>query len=358
MAAWNFSDAEMKELYPAVERLMRIAASRVPSRGMSMPLPSPTTNSVEISVKGKWVRVPALHVSGKTIVVTGRWLKVAAVKSEEWQEGEVALPPEQFFAHAQQLKDLGADMFTFSQKETDPTPRFPFYHEWDSIAAIPVVSFSEWWSKRVPYRLRQDVKRAARLGVVVRHCPFTDDFVRAIMDIYDETPVRQGRPFWHYKKSFDAVKLDNSSYLERSDFLGAFLGDELIGFIKVVYVNRVARMLQILAKDAHRDKRPMNALIAKAVELCEQRGCSHLVYGNYRYAQGADSLSAFKHRNGFEEILVPRYYVPLTTTGRLALRLRLHRGAKELVPGPILQALRRIRAFMNRHSLFASRATP
>jgi len=314
-------------------------------------------NSIEISVKGKWVRVPALDVNGRTIVVTGTWLKIAAVKDEEWEEGEVALPPDQFLAHAQQLKDLGADMFTFSQKETDPTPRFSFYHDWDSIAAIPVVSFSDWWTKRVPFRLRQDVKRAARLGVVVRHFSFTDDSIRAIMDIYDETPIRQGRPFWHYKKSFDAVKLDNSSYLDRSDFLGAFLGDELIGFIKIVYVDRVARMMQILSKDAHRDKRPMNALIAKAVELCEAKGCSHLVYGSYRYAQGADSVTAFKHRNGFEEILVPRYYVPLTTKGRLALHLRLHRGAKELVPDPILQSLRRLRAFINRRSLLTRKAS-
>jgi hypothetical protein len=28
-------------------------------------------NSIEISVKGKWVRVPALDVNGRTIVVTG-----------------------------------------------------------------------------------------------------------------------------------------------------------------------------------------------------------------------------------------------------------------------------------------------
>lgn len=314
-------------------------------------------NSIEINVMGKWVRVPALQVNGKTIVVTGRWLKVAAVKSEEWQEGEVALPPDQFLAHAQQLKDLGADMFTFSQTPTDPTPRFPFFHDWDSIAAIRVVSFSDWWSNRVSTDLRRDVRKAAKLGVVVRPVPFNDDFVRGIMEIYNETPVRQGRPFWHYKKGFDAVKQENSTYLERSDFLGAFLGDELIGFIKIVHVNRVARMMQILSKDAHRDKRPLNALIAKAVELCEAKGCTHLTYGNYIYSHGADSLTAFKHRNGFEEILVPRYYVTLTTKGRLALHLRLHRGARELVPDAVLQSLRRLRAFINRHSVLTGKAT-
>jgi hypothetical protein len=324
---------------------------------MTVPLIAPnrthtaTAKSIEISVAGKRVRVPALDVNGRSIIVTGRWLKVAAVKSEEWEKGEVVLQPDQFLAHTQQLKDLGADMFTFSQKPTDPTPRFPFYHDWDSIAAIPVVSYSDWWTNRVQVRVRQDVKRAARLGVVVRPFSFTDDCIRAIMDIYDETPVRQGRPFWHYKKSFDIVKLENSSYLDRSEFLGAFVGRELIGFIKIVYVDRVARMMQILSKDAHRDKRPMNALIARAVELCASKGCSHLVYGSYRYAQGADSVTAFKHRNGFEEVLVPRYYVPLTTTGRLALCLRIHRGARELVPDSVLRSLKQLKASFYRNSL-------
>ncbi len=314
-------------------------------------------NSIEVSVKGKSVRVPALDVNGRTVVVTGRWLKIAAVKSEEWEEGDVVVPPQQFLAHAQQLKDLGADIITFSQKPTDPTPHFRFYHDWDSIAAIRVVSFSDWWSNRVSTYLRRDVRKAAKVGVVVRRVPFNDDFVRGVMEIYNETPVRQGRPFWHYKKSFDAVKRENSSYLERSDFLGAFWDDKLIAFLKIVYVDRVARMMQILSKDAHRDKRPINALIAKAVELCEAKGCSHLTYGNYRYAQGADSVTAFKHRNGFEEILVPRYYVPLTTKGRLALHLRLHRGARELMPGPLLRSLRRLRASVYSHLLLTRKAT-
>jgi hypothetical protein len=128
------------------------------------------------------------------------------------------------------------------------------------------------------------------------------------------------------------------------------LGDELIGFLKIVYVDRVARLMQILAKEAHRDKRPMNALIAKAVELSEIRGCSHVIYGNYHYLQGPDGLTAFKHKNGFEELLVPRYYVPLSTAGRLALWLRLERGPRALVPAPVLESLRRIRASIYRHS--------
>jgi FAD/FMN-containing dehydrogenase len=313
-------------------------------------------SSIEISIKGERVTVPALEVAGRTITITGQWLKIAAVHDEEWQEGEAVPAPGQFIPELQQHKGLGADIFTFSQKLTDPTPRFSFFYEWESIAAVRIVSYSDWWNNRVSTDLRRDVRKAAKCGVVVRPVPYGDDFVRGIVEIYDETPVRQGRPFWHYKKGFDVAKLANASYLERSEFLGAFLGDELIGFLKIVYVDHFARLMQILAKDAHRDKRPMNALIAKAVEVCAARGCSHLTYGNYRYSQGADSVTAFKHRNGFEEILVPRYYVPLTTKGRLALHLRLHRGARELVPDPILQSLRCLRAFIYRHSPLTPKA--
>lgn len=308
--------------------------------------------SVEVSVRGKRSQVPGFDVNGKTMVVLGNWVKVASVHQEDWLETELD-NPEGCVKELRKQRESGlrADIFTFSQKPSDPTPRFPFYHDWDSVAAIPIISYSDWWTNRVHFRLRQDVKRAAKLGVVVRPFPFTDEFVRAIIDIYDETPVRQGRAFWHYKKSFDIVKFDNSSFLERSEFLGAFWGDELIGFAKIVYMNRLASFLQILSKDAHRDKRPTNALIAKTVELCEARGCSHLIYGKYRYLQGDDSLTAFKRRNGFEEILVPKYYIPLTTKGWLALRLRLYRGAKVFVPSPVLRSLKRVRAVMYRHSL-------
>jgi hypothetical protein len=41
--------------------------------------------------------------------------------------------------------------------------------------------------------------------------------------------------------------------------------------------------------------------------------------------------------------LVPRYYVPLNVKGELALRLRLHRGLKALVPEKIIDAIRNLR---------------
>ena len=82
----------------------------------------------------------------------------------------------------------------------------------------------------------------------------------------------------------------------------------------------------------HFDKRPANALIAKAVEICEpQRVISHLIYCSYIYNDPKSSLTEFKRRNGFEKVLLPRYYIPLTPKGRLALNLGLHRGLVQSV---------------------------
>ena len=113
----------------------------------------------------------------------------------------------------------------------------------------------------------------------MRVVPFSDELVTGIQQIYNESAVRQGRRFWHFGKDFAAVKQMNETYCERGDFIGAFLDDRLIGFIKLVYVDHVATLIQILAMNAHQDKRPMSALIAHAVEHCERQQKTLLVYG-------------------------------------------------------------------------------
>jgi hypothetical protein len=110
----------------------------------------------------------------------------------------------------------------------------------------------------------------------------------------------------------------------------------LIGFIKLVTMGEIAGILQLLCKNAHHDKRPANALIAKAIELCSQNGISYLTYGQYIYDNKTDSpLTTFKRRNGFVEMRFPRYYVPLTAKGRFALQTRLHLGIKRFLPKSI-----------------------
>ncbi|MDH4186729.1 MAG: hypothetical protein OEV08_07010, partial [Nitrospira sp.] len=156
--------------------------------------------------------------------------------------------------------------------------------------------------------------------------------------------------FWHYQKDFDTVKRENSTYLERSAYIGAYFNDELIGFIRMVYIGNVAATLQVISQKRHFDKKPTNALIAKAVEICEMNKVSHLVYGNYLYNDMHNSLTEFKRRNGFEQILLPRYYIPLTLKGQIALKLRLHHPLVKLIPKPVLSQIRRIKTFWRKRN--------
>ena len=95
----------------------------------------------------------------------------------------------------------------------------------------------------------------------------------------------------------------------------------------MVYVDNNATLFHILATNKHYDKRPMNALVAKAVEVCDQKKLCYLIYGQFTYGnKDQSSLAEFKRRNGFEQINFPRYYVPLTLKGRCFLRLGFHKG--------------------------------
>ena len=300
------------------------------------------TDFLELSVRGKWLKVPATTVGSHRIIVTGKWLKVASIYDEDWEVERVA-NPDSIIASLKQ-EAAKADLFTFSQKLPDSEPLFQYPFIWDNVAAVPITSYAQWWEK-LPQATRRNVRIAEKKGVVVRVVPFDDSLVRGIKAIYDESPIRQGKRFWHHGKDLETVRRDNSSYQERSDFLGAFLGAELIGFLKIVYVGKVGSVMQIISLNKHFDKKPANALIAKAVETCAQKGMSHFVYCQYVYGNNTSSpLTEFKRRNGFEQILLPRYYIPLTVKGRLALKVKAHLGIRRLIPKRVEGVLRNLRA--------------
>ena len=95
----------------------------------------------------------------------------------------------------------------------------------------------------------------------------------------------------------------------------------------------------------HRDKAPTNAVIAQAVRSCAERGIPHLWYANFSYRnKQRDSLADFKRYNGFQKVSLPRYYVPLSAIGRMALHLGLHHSIADSIPEPVTAAYRRIRS--------------
>jgi len=300
-------------------------------------------NQTLISIRGKQTKVPLIQIGDINVISSGKWLRVASVKDEDYCEEEPVTDPQRLI---KQFKDKGgrADIFSFMQRIPGVSPRYNYPMQWDNAAAIPLANYSEWWNS-LSQDTRRNVRLAAKRGAVVQGVQFSDDLIRGIAGIYNEAPFRQGRRFWHYGKDFETVKRENSSYIERSQFIGAYCGSELIGFIKMVYVGKLACIMQILSKSSHQDKRPTNALIAKAVEICAERGVSHLVYCKYVYHKNyQDALTEFKRRNRFQQINFPRYFVPLTLKGRLAIRLNLQLGLAEMLPPGIVAALLKARS--------------
>jgi hypothetical protein len=307
-----------------------------------MAIESGKTNFAEVSVKGVIHKVPAAKIDGLTIIAAGSWLKMASIQSEDWWPGEVEDPAALIGKLREQR--LKADIFTFSQKLPHTEPRFKYPMIWDNVAAIPITTFEDWWEKRLSQDTRRNVRLAAKRGLEVQAVTFSDELVRGLSEIYNETPFRNGRRFWHYGKDIETIKRENSTYSDRSEFIAAHCGSELVGFFKMVYVNNVASIMQILSKDKHQDKRPMNAMIAKAMEICCAKGVSHLMYRKYVYGKNQQgSLTEFKRRNGFEQILLPKYFIPFTAKGKLAMRLNLHLGIKEVLPTGLTSFLLNLR---------------
>src|SRR5437867_5721013 len=152
----------------------------------------------QVNIKGEWKEVPGFDLDGKTIIVHGNPVKVASVEGEEWLETEVG-DPEACLNELRRRRENGlqADVFTFAQKLTEITARYGYPVEPESIAAIHIRSFKEWWES-LPQETRKNVRRAERRGVTVQLAPFDDELVRGIAEVQNEAPVRQGRRYPHY----------------------------------------------------------------------------------------------------------------------------------------------------------------
>jgi len=238
------------------------------------------------------------------------------------------------------------DLFTFTQTILETAPKYSYPMEWENLAVLPLTTYDDWW-KVIGKKTRNMVRLAEKKGVQLREVPFGENLVRGIREIYNETPVRQGRPYPHFGKDVESVWREEATYLESSTFVGAYLGEELIGFIKLVMdeARIQAGLMNIVSKICHRDKAPNNALIAHAVQLCADRAIPNLVYSHFAYGgRDRDNLTDFKEHNGFKRVDLPRYYVPLTTWGNLAFRLGLHHRFLDRLPASLGEKLREWRS--------------
>jgi len=289
-----------------------------------------------------------ISVCGRNVKIQGRFIRIARVDGDRHRFLDDPEPV------LKALKGCGTriDIFTFMQRLTEPEPKYSYPMEWDNLAVLPVSTFDHWFKKQIRFAPRGRVRQAEKKGVKVQEVPFDDALVKGIWEIYNESPVRQGRRFPHYGKDLQTVHKAEATHLDSSIFIGAYFEERLIGFAKLVHdeTQTQANLMNILSLMQYRDKCPTNALLAQSVRCCAARGIPFLVYQRFLYGkEKSSSLSNFKEVNGFGRVDVPRYHVPLTPLGRLALRLGFHKRLVDLCPEPVLTKLRDLRRAWYNH---------
>jgi len=246
----------------------------------------------------------------------------------------------------EKLKERGIDIFTFIERKWSqrvPHPQRTWVRTEDNVALLEVRTYDEWWES-ISKKTRNMVRKAEKSGVTTRISVADDELAEGIWKIYNETPIRQGRAFSHYGVALKAVK---SSVLSAKDstFIGSCLEDELVGFIELVYGDNIAIVSQILSLQKQWDKAVNNALLAKAIQTCANQRYRWLMYGRIG---NHPSLDRFKKSNGFVRFAVTRYHIALTTRGKVATKLGLHREFKDTLPKRIRYALIPIYNWVNR----------
>jgi hypothetical protein len=263
-------------------------------------------------------------IEEKKIRIVGGFIKTVKLR-DEWYG--VIEDPESFIKALRQNR-IKADIFTFWQKLPETEQKYNYYMEPNDLAAIPIESYDHWFKKQIGHGERKSVRKAEKTGVIVKVVEFSDELVQGITDIFNETPIRQGRPYSHYGEDFETVKRELSTTLDKCNFIGAYYGDELIGFIQLGYAGASAIPFGMVAKIKHRDKSPQTALIAKAIAICDEKKIPYLLYGPWLRG----SIGDYKQRIGCLKISVPRYYIPLSVKGEIALKLKLHEGFAKVLP--------------------------
>ena len=278
-----------------------------------------------------------MQINGKKIIIEGSFPRIARLDQEWFADVE---DPEMLLDWLSKEKPV-PDILTFWQRLPETKPKYSYRMEPDPIAALPITTYSNWWDKQLDRSARNKVRKAHKKGVVIRLTDFDDKLVQGITSIFNETPIRQGRHFLHYGKNSKTVKRQFSRFLFREEIFGAYLGEELIGFIMLANAGKYAVLGQIISKIGRRDLAPTNALLAKAVERCAEKDIPYLAYAFWL----DNGLGDFKRSNGFQKFDLPRYFVPLTPRGKLALNLGLHRGWTAALPERIKDPLKKMRKF-------------
>jgi len=266
-----------------------------------------------------------METEPETLVIHKRAFFTIARDPKEYQRSIV--PTEEFI---ERLRKRNVDIFTFIERRwccPIASPSKSWLKTKDNIALLNITSYDEWL-KIIGKKTRNMIRKAEKSGIATRIAERNEKLAEGIWKIYNETPIRQERGFPHYGTPLKSV-ITNVLSAHDCVYIGAYLQDELVGFVQLAQGDDVAMISQILSTQKHWDKALNNALVAKTVEVCATRNFRWLMYGRMG---NHPTLDDFKQNNGCVRFSLTRYFIVLTGKGRLAARLGLHREMKDSLP--------------------------
>jgi hypothetical protein len=284
---------------------------------------------------GKPILFDSVKIEDKIFLIKGKIFKIASLK-QEWFE-DINQP--EVIIERLKKSEKCPDILTFIQRLPETNPKFPYFFISEKITALMITDYKTWFEKQIAKDTRKKTKRAEKRGVEIRIEKFSDELIMGIMSVFNESPIRQGKPFWHYGKDFITIKKELSLDLDKSIFIAAYYEGLMIGVVKIIFAGKIATPGIIVTKVSHKDKYVANALMAKIVELCTMKNIHCITYGPW----WRGSMAEYLRRNGFERITVPRYLIPLTKKGQFYLAIKFYLTLKDILPEKLIYFLIAVR---------------
>jgi hypothetical protein len=228
------------------------------------------------------------------------------------------------------LRERGVDVFSLLERNWCyqlSHPAKTWAKASDNIALLRLTNYEEWL-KAIGKKTRNMIRKAEKSGVRTVVAEPDENLGKGMWRIYNETPIRQERAFPHYGVTLEIVAKGLAS-AKNATYIGAYLQDELGGFVQLVHGEKITIISQILSMQKYSDKALNNALVAKAIEVSANQHEQWIMYGRIG---NHPSLDRFKQSNGFTRNELTRYYIPITGKGRVATLLGLQKEIKDSMP--------------------------
>lgn len=245
------------------------------------------------------------------------------------------------------LRNRRIDVFTFLERKwcyKVEDPAETWVKATDNIALLHITDHQEWL-RIIGKKTRNMIRKAEKSGIRTEISEPNEVLAKGMWKIYNETPIRQERAFPHYGISLDSI-LKGLASTRNATYVGAYMQNELVGFVQLIHGDKITLISQILSLQKHWDKSLNNGLIDKTIEVSADRHKQWIMYGRMG---NHPSLDRFKQSNGFNQFALTRYYVPITGKGKMAIRLGLQKEIKDSLPKAVKYPLFPVYSWFSRN---------